>query len=307
MHHRVGWLGIVILMFPILGWVWLVAREPVQWVFSGGVFVCMGKIFTEPFDIINAGFSLDQPTIGKWLFWFTFMTVSALPYSLFIRWLSDRTKASAYIVYAVFSVVLGIFLLCILSFPFLMLVQYVYSMGTTLRRIQGLFYAVAGGILIVGFIVVAFRKPKDMSENTIRHVAVRLCAPSVFAIIPCVLVVLVNFQTWTAQYYCLKMIDHEQMIQECIKLLRTTQFSDEIKTVTYLPKKNWASLPSGLRKLNLELISIQKQSVVLRKGNAAIFVFMPRESNSNRWDLVFHGYSPLYNIEKKILTIEPQL
>lgn len=303
-HHRIGWLGISALMIPILGWVWIAARDPVDWVFSGGVFVFIGKVFSEPFNIIHAGSALDQPTIGKWLFWFTVMTVSALPYSLLIRWSSDRTKAFAYILYVVFSAILGIFLLCILSFPFLSLIQYIYSMGVTPRRIQGLIYAAVGGTLIIGFIVIAFRKPKDMSESTRRHIAIRCCIPVAFAVILGLLILLANFQDWTAQYYCLKMIDHHKVAQECVELLRKTQFTNGTKTITYSPKKNWASLPEGLRKLNLELINIEKQSVVLRRSGAAILVFIPSKSNPSAWDLMFYGYSPLYEINRKILTVE---
>lgn len=49
LHHRVGWIGIGVLMFPILAWVWLVAREPFVSVFSGAVphYVLSGKLFTE--------------------------------------------------------------------------------------------------------------------------------------------------------------------------------------------------------------------------------------------------------------------
>lgn len=321
LRHRVGWLGISVLMIPILGWVWLVASDPVHFVFSGGVFVLIGELFSKPFDIIHAGSTLDQPTIGKWLFWFTVMAISALPYSLLIRWLSDRTKARAYIVYAIFSVVLGIFLLCILSFPFLLLIQYIYSMGVTPRRIHGMIYAVIGGILTIGFIAVAFRKPRDMSENTSQPVAVRWWfVPFAFVVILGILTVLINFQTWTAQYYCLKMVDHQQVTKECIELLRTTQFAKEIQSVTYLPQKtqytnevlrgtylpqNWSSLPSGLRKLNLEFINVNKQSIVLRKSRAAVFVFKPCKTNDSTWELMFYGYSPLYQIKRKILAVEP--
>ncbi len=36
-HHRIGWLGIIIMRVPILAWVWLAAREPVISVFNGAV------------------------------------------------------------------------------------------------------------------------------------------------------------------------------------------------------------------------------------------------------------------------------
>jgi hypothetical protein len=59
------------------------AREPVLSVFGGTVphYVLSGRLFTEEFNIVHAGFVMDQPIIGKWLFWFSAMTMSSLPYA----------------------------------------------------------------------------------------------------------------------------------------------------------------------------------------------------------------------------------
>jgi hypothetical protein len=163
LRHRVGGCGISLLMLPILAWVWLVAREPVVSVFNGSLprHVVSGALFSEQFDIIHAGFVLDQPTIGKWLFWFSFMAVSSLPYAAAVSWLGERRNAGGYFAFGVASSVLAVFLLCILSWPTVWLVQYVCSMGFTPRRIGGLLYAVAGGLLVSGFLYRAVRRPKD--------------------------------------------------------------------------------------------------------------------------------------------------
>ena len=178
-------------------------------------------------------------------------------------------------------------------------------MGVAPRRVLGLIYAVIGGFLTIGFIAVVFRQPRDMSEDTRRHVAVKWFAPVVFAMILALLIILVNLPIWTTQYYCLKMIDHQQVTKECIELLRTTQFTNKIQRITYLPQKNRSSLPSGLRKLNLELINVEKQSIVLQKSRAARLVYIPSKTNPGAWDLMFYGYAPLYKIKKKMLTVEP--
>ena len=81
-----------------------------------------------------------------------------VPCAAGIRAVSNRSKASAYLAYAVGAVILGVFLLCILSWPFSWLVQYVVSMGLTPRRVCGLLYTVAGGLLVVGFIALAFEE-----------------------------------------------------------------------------------------------------------------------------------------------------
>ena len=166
LRHRVGWLGTLILMLPILAWVWLAASEPFVSVFNGTIpyHVVSGKLFSEKFHIVHAGFSLDQPTIGKWLFWFSVMTVSSLPYAAIVRWSSKRRSKREYFAYAVSIAVLCIFLLCILTWPLCWLIQYVCSMGVTPRRIYGLLYGTAGGILVLVFFAWAVRKPKKTDD-----------------------------------------------------------------------------------------------------------------------------------------------
>ena len=162
-HHSVGWLGTIFLMLPILTWVWLAAKEPFISVFNGAVpsYVISGKLFSEKFDICHAGFCLDQPTIGKWLFWFSVMMVSSLPYVTTVRWISNRKSRCGYLAYGISIVILCIFLLCILSWPLCWLIQYVCSMGLTSRRVYGLLYGIGGGILVIGFFAWAIRKPKE--------------------------------------------------------------------------------------------------------------------------------------------------
>lgn len=162
LYHRFGWLGTGILMVPVLFWVWIAAREPFISLFSGSVprYLISGRIFSEPFDIIHAGFAMDQPTIGKWLFWFTFMMITSLPYSAAVRWLCDRSKRSVYFIYGISNVILCIFLLSILTWPVIWLIQYVNSMGSTPKRTFGLLYSVCVCATITGFLIWTFRKPK---------------------------------------------------------------------------------------------------------------------------------------------------
>ena len=166
-HHRFGWLGVSFLMLPILIWVWPAAGGPFISVFNGNVprTIVSGELFSTQFDIRHAGFVLDQPTIGKWLFWFSVMTAMSLPYAAVVRWFSDRTKRSGYLAYGICVVVLGVFLLCILSWPLCWLVQYICSMGLTPRRIYGLLYTFAGGLLVIGFICWAFRKSEERESK----------------------------------------------------------------------------------------------------------------------------------------------
>ena len=161
-HQRINAWGTIILMLPILIFVWSAAREPFFSVVYGYVpyNIISGKIFTEKFHTIHAGFSLDQPTIGKWLFWFSFMTILSLPYAAAVRWLSNQSSRVGCLAYSISATILFIFLLCILSWPVCWLIQYICSMGFTPRRFYGLIYGIVGGILVFSFLCWSLRKPK---------------------------------------------------------------------------------------------------------------------------------------------------
>jgi len=306
-HHRVGWMGTTVLMFPIFAWVWLAAGEPIISVFNGAVpgFVLSGKLFSEPFDIIHAGFVLDQPTIGKWLFWFTVMTASSLPYAAAVRWLSNRARESVYLAYAVCAVILGVFLLCILSWPLCWLIQYVASMGFMPRRIYGLLYAVAGGLLVIGFWDFAFKKQAEITDRATREISTGWRAAAIFTVVLGLLVVLVNWPTWAGKYYCLKRIDHQQVAQACADLLRNTQFSNDLDHVWYISGKNWSSLPPELRKLDLqEGICVSRHGIALRKTRDMILVFKQSTTNSAMFELSLNHGAPLCHVNHKTTKAE---
>ena len=155
-RHSLGGLETATLMLPALAWVWTAAGGPVLSVFhcrsTWLASLCNGSLLAERFDIRHAGSCFDQPTIGKWLFLFTFMAVTSLPWALAVRWLSDRKKRGAYWSYAICGTLLGIFLLCLLVWPVVWLIQYVDSMGVTPRRLRGLGWSAAGGLVVITFV-----------------------------------------------------------------------------------------------------------------------------------------------------------
>jgi len=159
-HQKLGVFGTIIFMLPILYWVWLPAQKPCISVFNGYVlnYVISGKLFSEKFDIVHAGFVLDQPTIGKWLFWFSVMAMSCLPYMAAVRWFSNRENNAVRWLYGMLVIVVCILLLCMLSWPLCWLVQYIHSMGFTPKRIGGLVYGIVGMFVVIGFIVWANRR-----------------------------------------------------------------------------------------------------------------------------------------------------
>lgn len=154
-------------MMPVLAWVWMAAGGAAIAVLSGDLpgYVLRGKLFTEPFNIVHAGFALDQPTIGKWLFWFTVMTGTSLPYLTLVGWLANRSTTGGRRVFAWGVGLVGVLLLCLLSGPVCWLIQYVWSLGFTPRRILGLVYGVAGGGLVIGFFVWSLRHSGDRNAE----------------------------------------------------------------------------------------------------------------------------------------------
>ena len=161
LRHRLGATAITFAFAPLFLWVWMVAKGPFLAMFSGGIpaFVLSGRIFTEQFQWVHAGSAMDQPTIGKWLFWFTVMTASYLVWSLALRYAADRSVRGGYWAYGLCCAVAAVLVLCILSLPTVWLIQYISSMGFTPRRAMGLVYAAAGGVVVVASVVWAFKPP----------------------------------------------------------------------------------------------------------------------------------------------------
>lgn len=162
-HQKVNPWIILIAMVPVVIFFWAIAREPVLSVVSGAVpgYVFSGRLFSDPFDTCHSGFAMDQPTIGKWLFWFTAIAVLSLPYALMVQWVGNRTTYFGYLAYLVPAACLSFMLMCILSWPLCWLIQYIHSMGFTPKRIFGLVYSLVGMGLVLTFLWLAIRRPEQ--------------------------------------------------------------------------------------------------------------------------------------------------
>lgn len=109
--------------------------------------IIKGDLFYKPFDIVHAGEAMDQPTIGKYLILFTFFSIIALPWSIFVRLMSNRQSIWNCFAFAVPMLVVLFWGLSILSWPGCLLVQYIASMGMTLKRLSGIVVVVFGAII----------------------------------------------------------------------------------------------------------------------------------------------------------------
>lgn len=131
-------------------------REPLSGVLSG-------QIFFASFDRIWAGFTLDQPTIGKWLFWFAFSSVVIPPFVAAARQLSDRSTPAGYWAFTIPAIVLCLCLLSLLTIGYVMLLKYIAAMGFTPKRIYGLAFALCGYIAVMGFLCWTIWPDKEAS------------------------------------------------------------------------------------------------------------------------------------------------
>lgn len=132
-------------VLPLAGLMWLMGQRLFLRAF---IAVLSGGIFKESWDRVHAGFALDQPTIGKWYFWFTVFTVIGLFYMTIIYKFCVQKSKLRHWFFVIPLTILCLFLVCLLTIPFWWLIQYVREMGYTEKRILGLLYGI-GGYLVV--------------------------------------------------------------------------------------------------------------------------------------------------------------
>ena len=126
-----------------------------------------GRLFTASWNRIHAGFTLDQPTIGKWYFWFTVFTVAGLSYMALVRRFCVRWSKLRHWIFVAGLTVLCLFLVCLLTIPFWWLIQYIHAMGWTPKRFYGLLYGISGYVVVFWFWyrTVKLKKMKDMNYS----------------------------------------------------------------------------------------------------------------------------------------------
>jgi hypothetical protein len=294
LRHRVGWVGTAFLMLPVLVWTAWVAGDPLA-----SVFHCRsqllpslisGELLAQRFDIRHAGGCFDQPTIGKWLFLFTLMAVTALPWALAVRWLSDRSRRGAYVAYAFCGTVLGVFLLCILVGPLVWLGQYVNTMGVTPRRVRGLVYGAAGGAAVIAFIVSGFARRNTVQERSPKQLF--SAGVSVIAVIAAALGTLfvwVNGAAWAGRFYCLRCVNHQEVSQACRALMANTSVTNTWGSVSFGPKgKSWPEVPSALKLWNIQEICVYTNAVALVMNDRINrLVFLEDRTNAGLYELAF--------------------
>jgi hypothetical protein len=113
-----------------------------------------GKVFVYSFQY-------PADPIKAWYAAITFFVVILLPYTTIARYISHRKTCLAYWSFVIPTIALYLYLLIILTVPFSWLIQYLNTMGVTPIRICGLFYGLAGYVVILTFLYWAVKRPKD--------------------------------------------------------------------------------------------------------------------------------------------------
>lgn len=140
---------LVVVPLVVLSWM-MEAGEPGAFL-GTFTYVLSGQLFNEGWNRVHAGITLDQPTIGKWYFWFTAFTVLNSSYMMIMRQFCVREVKLRYWIFAVGVSFLCLFLVCLLTIPFWWLIQYIGAMGWTARRFCGLLYGICGYVLVLWF------------------------------------------------------------------------------------------------------------------------------------------------------------
>ncbi len=129
--------------------------QPLWFMLSGGYFrLLFSGYFSGRFHIIHAGFALDQPTIGKYLFWFAFFSAAAVFIAICGRLANDLTEKKSYWAFAIPFLIAMLTALAQLLTPAALLAHYIYDMGITPRRFAGAVFvaaSAAGWIFLARF------------------------------------------------------------------------------------------------------------------------------------------------------------
>ncbi len=141
-----AWMLLVLTLgaFVWVAWSWLSYCPPV----AAARFAFSGAWLREEFRLVHAGTALDQPTVGKFLFWSSAMAYLACTLLLLLRVVvdSDRRGARRWMSLGA-ALLVGLVLTEFLA-PTFLLVHYVISMGLTMLRFLGLCWCCGIWILL---------------------------------------------------------------------------------------------------------------------------------------------------------------
>jgi hypothetical protein len=158
-HRTCSWILLVLVFaeFAFIAHNWLSYCPPIAAV----KLAFSGAWFKEGFHIGSAGLALDQPTIGKFFLWTSVMSCLACTIILLLRGIVD---ADRHWVNTATIALLALVLIELLA-PTFLLVQYVISMGMTLRRFLGLSLCCGFWILLPSVVFLTLKANPTMTAG----------------------------------------------------------------------------------------------------------------------------------------------
>lgn len=121
-------------------------------------YIIRGTFFRGPFNIRNAGTCFDQPTIGKYLFWFSLTAFSSSSSLVLVR---QRLSSSSFWQHGLFILIATISTLLALTLhvrPTCLFLHYVIAMGMTTKRVLGLLLCLGLWLILPCFTWAVCRK-----------------------------------------------------------------------------------------------------------------------------------------------------
>ena len=162
-HRTCSWILLVLVFaeFVFIAYNWLSYCPPI----AAAKFAFSGAWFRERFHIGSAGLALDQPTVGKFFLWTSVMSCLACTIILLLRVVVDADRQAARRWVNVGTTALLALVLIELLAPTFLLVNYVVSMGMTLRRFLGLCLCCAFWILLPSVVFRAWKANPAMTAG----------------------------------------------------------------------------------------------------------------------------------------------
>jgi hypothetical protein len=121
-------------------------------------YIISGAFMQGPFDIRNAGTCFDQPTIGKYLFWFSLTAFSSSSSLVLVRQRLSTSSSWQQVLFILIVTISTLLSLILLVRPSCMFLHYVTAMGMTTKRVLGLLLCLGLWLVLPCFTWTACRK-----------------------------------------------------------------------------------------------------------------------------------------------------
>ncbi len=136
--------------------------SPLFSLFNGGFIKHLDYITSHPFPSMCVGSALDQPSIGKFFLFYTFLSGVAFLTAIIMRVRTDMQKDLNRRVFLICYVLAFLFVMSFMLLPATQLAHYIIDMGMTPKRQNGVICLVVSVLVwpILGILLMFRRKAK---------------------------------------------------------------------------------------------------------------------------------------------------